>query len=72
MKRLLPLLLAVACAPAIFAADDPSGHWEGTIKVPKGPGKLTLDMARNDKGAWTSAMFIEAVYRDLKQRKGSE
>ena len=26
----------------------------------------------NGNGAWTSAMFIEAVYRDLKQRKGSE
>jgi len=25
----------------------------------------------NDNGAWTSAMFIEAVYRDLKQRGGS-
>jgi cyclase len=26
----------------------------------------------NGNGAWTSAMFIEAVYRELKQRKGSE
>jgi glyoxylase-like metal-dependent hydrolase (beta-lactamase superfamily II) len=26
----------------------------------------------NGSGAWTSAMFIEAVYRELKQRKGSE
>ena len=25
----------------------------------------------NGNGAWTSAMFIEAVYRELKQRKGS-
>jgi hypothetical protein len=58
MKRLLPLLLAVACAPAIFAADDPSGHWEGTIKVPKGPSKLTLDMARNDKGAWIASLGV--------------
>jgi glyoxylase-like metal-dependent hydrolase (beta-lactamase superfamily II) len=26
----------------------------------------------NDNGSWTSAMFVEAVYRDLKQRAGSE
>ncbi|HEY3841069.1 MAG TPA: hypothetical protein VGL72_31075 [Bryobacteraceae bacterium] len=58
MKSFLPLLLAAICAPAVFAADDPSGHWEATIKVPKGPSKLTLDMARDDKGFWTASLGV--------------
>lgn len=46
-------LLAPSLAPAQGASDpsDPSGHWEGTIKIPDKEVKVEVDLARNAKGA---------------------
>lgn len=41
----VPAPLALAQAPA-----DPSGHWEGTIKVPDKDVKFEVDLAKNSQG----------------------
>jgi len=50
-------LIAFGAAMA-FAQADPSGHWEGTVDMPNNPQKLALDLAKNDKGAWTASLGV--------------
>ena len=55
-------LLAAGCftlaATIAVAQTDLSGHWEGSVEVPDGPGRLSLDLAKNAKGAWAASMGV--------------
>jgi hypothetical protein len=60
----LVLLLALS-ASAVLAQTantksgaDPAGHWEGKIDIPEHPLGMTLDLARDTKGAWIGTMTI--------------
>jgi len=44
------LLLSPALPLHAQAAGDPSGHWEGTLKLPNGELKVEIDLARNARG----------------------
>jgi len=44
------LLLAPASSLNAQTAADPSGHWEGTLKVPNMEIKVEIDLAKNSKG----------------------
>jgi hypothetical protein len=46
----LSLLFAPASSLRAQAAADPSGHWEGTLKVPNMDIKVEVDLAKNNKG----------------------
>lgn len=48
------VLSALVLAPSSLlhaqSAANPSGHWEGSVKVPDNPVKVELDLAKNVKG----------------------
>ena len=44
------LILSPAASLHAQAAADPSGHWEGTLKVPNMEIKVEIDLAKNAKG----------------------
>jgi hypothetical protein len=46
---LLLLMMGVVSAQQ---AGNPSGHWEGTIRLPKHELAITIDIAKNEKGEW--------------------
>ncbi len=48
--RSLIALLPLTCA--LFAQTGPAGHWEGNIQLPDREFQVTLDLAKDDKGAW--------------------
>jgi len=56
MFRLLSAALAVAITAS--AQIGPSGHWEGTVSVPNGPSKISLDLVRDEKGAWIASLGV--------------
>jgi hypothetical protein len=43
-------LLLAALALVFQTTVDPSGHWEGTIKVPNMDAKIEIDLQKNSKG----------------------
>lgn len=50
---LLGILLVTAASIAdAQSAVDPSGHWEGTVKVPQKELKVEIDLARNSQGGF--------------------
>jgi hypothetical protein len=73
--RSLIALLPLTCA--LFAQTGPAGHWEGNIQTPDREVQITLDLAKDDKGAWTGSFAdvsrnatglpIEAVKTDGKK-----
>lgn len=58
MRALLPVFLIAFGVSAAVAQIDASGHWEGSIEVPKGPSKITLDLARNEKANWIASLGV--------------
>ncbi len=54
----IPALLVLA--PFAFAqtANEPSGHWEGTLSVQGHELKVAVDLARDDKQAWKGAFAV--------------
>ena len=62
MKTFSPYLCAASLivfgAAVAFAQADPSGHWEGMLDMPNNPQILALDLAKNDKGAWTASLGV--------------
>jgi hypothetical protein len=50
---LLGLLLLTPGAVARAQSADPSGHWEGTLKVPQMELKVEIDLARDSQGVFT-------------------
>ena len=53
-RTLLLGVLLLAAAPFAHAqgAADPSGHWEGALKVPQNELKVEIDLARDSRGAF--------------------
>jgi hypothetical protein len=43
-------LILAALALVFQTTVDPSGHWEGTIKVPNMDAKIEIDLQKNSKG----------------------
>src|SRR5262245_34102458 len=61
MRSALRLSLAAALAGALAhaqAAPDPSGHWEGTIEMPRQAISAALDLAKGAKGEWVGTLSI--------------
>lgn len=70
--------LAFHCLFVVFSSISiaqtkvsPAGHWEGSIKLPTGELKVTVDLDRDAKGAWVGDLDIpdqgvkELPLRDL-------
>src|SRR5215471_2271459 len=55
----LALLITCVAAPA-QPAPQPAGHWQGKIQIPDHELGVTVDLARNSKGAWIGSMTITA------------
>jgi hypothetical protein len=49
-RLLLIAILAGPAFPAAQATPDPSGHWEGTIRVPDMEMKIEIDLVKNHGG----------------------
>src|SRR5437868_2870879 len=56
------MLLRAALAAILFVSLVPaqSGHWEGSFQADGREIGLTLDLARNDQGAWIASMGFPA------------
>jgi len=46
------MLLSPATVAHAQSAGDPSGHWEGTLKVPQTEIQIEIDLARNSQGVF--------------------
>lgn len=49
--------LVLGVCPA-YSQENAAGHWEGEVKVPKGPSRLALDLDRNEQGAWIGSLSV--------------
>jgi hypothetical protein len=52
LLRAFPLFCGLALLPS-FGQTGPAGHWDGTLQLPDRELQLTLDLAKDDLGAWT-------------------
>ena len=56
--------LALAASPSLAQTTSgqpsaaPAGHWEGKIDVPDHPMSMTMDVAKDSKGAWIGTMTV--------------
>jgi hypothetical protein len=56
LLRVVSLLGAVALSSGFAqTGPGPAGHWEGTLQLPDRGIQLVLDLAKDDKGAWTGS-----------------
>ena len=53
MRYNLRLALFPCCLA--FAQTGPAGHWDGAIKLPDREIQISVDLAKDDKGAWIGA-----------------
>ncbi len=51
-------MLLLTPAPALFAQTTPAGHWEGNVVLPNQEMTISVDLAKNDKGAWTGSFGV--------------
>ena len=58
MRCLLRLAL-LPCGIA-FAQTGPAGHWEGSLKLPDREVPISVDLAKDEKGAWIGALSQKA------------
>jgi hypothetical protein len=54
LSHVAPLLCG-AFLTAAFAQSGPAGHWEGTVQLPDRDIQIVVDLAKDDKGAWSGA-----------------
>ena len=65
MKKIGPKLVFLGAGLAVLAAvslaqtdSKASGHWEGKIQMPNRELGITVDLAKNPKGAWIGSMSV--------------
>jgi hypothetical protein len=54
LSHVAPLLCG-AFLSAAFAQTGPTGHWEGTVQLPDRNIQIVVDLAKDEKGAWSGA-----------------
>lgn len=52
ISRLHIAPLICASLAAAFAQAGPAGHWEGAVQLPDRELQITVDLTKDDKGAW--------------------
>jgi hypothetical protein len=53
--------IAVLAFLALTCAHAQSGHWEGTVQAPNGDHQFSIDLAKNEAGAWTGVFHGEGM-----------